>query len=70
MFARACYDLAKSLDIEMSFQAQGTDEKDFLEHSLELAYAAYEDQCSTANPRLPLVEDMKEILENAYYGKF
>lgn len=29
---------------------------------------AYEDQCSPANPRVPLVEDMKEILRKSYKG--
>lgn len=69
MFAKACYDLATSIGIEMSFMKQGTNEIDFLADSESLAYMAYEDQCSTANPRLPLVADMKVILENAYYGK-
>lgn len=69
MFAKACHDLAVSLGIDMSFASQSVEEKDFLEHSETLAYLAYEDQCSTANPRLPLVEDMKVILENAFYGK-
>src|SRR5690554_6683353 len=69
MFAKACFDLAASIGTKMSFAHQNTDEKDFLAHSESLAYLAYEDQCSTANPRLPLVQDMKEILENAYYGK-
>lgn len=69
MFAKACHDLAVSLGINMSFASQKVEEKDFLEHSETLAYLAYEDQCSTANPRLPLVEDMKVILENAFYGK-
>lgn len=69
MFAKACHDLAVSLGINMSFASQSVEEKDFLEHSETLAYLAYEDQCSTANPRLPLVEDMKVILENAFYGK-
>jgi len=69
MFAKACYDLGLSIGIEMSLSKQGVSEKDFLENSLNLAYLAYEDQCSTANPKLPLVNDMKAILENAYYGK-
>src|SRR5690554_1808359 len=69
MFAKACYDLAKSVGIGMSFKLQNVEEKDFLNHSENLAYLAYEDQCSTANPRLPMVEDMKVILENAFYGK-
>lgn len=69
MFAKACHDLAVSLGIDTSFASQSVEEKDFLEHSESLAYLAYEDQCSTANPRLPLVADMKVILENAFYGK-
>lgn len=69
MFAKACHDLAVSLGINMNFASQSVEEKDFLEHSESLAYLAYEDQCSTANPRLPLVADMKVILENAFYGK-
>ena len=69
MFAQACHDLGKSLGIEMNFLAQGVDEKDFIENTEKIAYLAYEDQCSTANPKLPLVVDMKEILEKALYGK-
>ncbi len=69
MFAKACYELGKSIGIQMSFKEQGTDEKDYLLNSETMAYMAYEDQCSTANPKLPLVADMKVILENAYYGK-
>jgi acetaldehyde dehydrogenase/alcohol dehydrogenase len=69
MFAKACYELGQSIGIQMSFKDQGTDEKDYLAHSETMAYMAYEDQCSTANPKLPLVADMKVILENAYYGK-
>ncbi len=33
-----------------------------------LAKHAFEDQCTTANPRLPLVSEMKKILIDAYYG--
>lgn len=69
MFADACYNLAESLNIKMNFKDQNLDETEFMTNSLNLAYLAYEDQCSPANPRLPMVEDMKEILENAYYGK-
>jgi len=70
MFAKACFDLGLSLNIEMSFKKQNTPENDFLENVDMLAYLAYEDQCSTANPRQPMVTDMIEILKNAYYGNF
>ena len=36
----------------------------------EIAYSAFEDQCTPANPRIPLVEDMISILKDAYYGNF
>ncbi len=65
-FAQACYDLGIELGIKMSFKEQGIDAVKW-ENSLEkLAYLAYEDQCSPANPRLPLVSDMIEILKKAY----
>lgn len=70
MFAKACFDLGLSLNIKMSFKEQNTPENDFLENVDMLAYLAYEDQCSTANPRQPMVTDMIEILKNAYYGNF
>ena len=34
----------------------------------DLANKAFEDQCTTANPRLPLVNELKKILIDAYYG--
>ena len=35
----------------------------------ELAVKAFGDQCTTANPRLPLISELEEILIRAYYGK-
>lgn len=67
-FAKACAELAQKVGIEMSFKAQGIDEKVWLDSRREIALLAFEDQCSPANPRLPLVEDMIEILTDAYYG--
>ena len=52
----------------MSFKEQGLDEKDYLANTEKLSYLAYEDQCSPCNPRLAVVEDMKQILIDAYYG--
>jgi len=65
----AIYELGLSIGIKMSIKEQGVDEKAYLEALDTLAYQAYEDQCSPANPRLPMVNDMKEILKKAYYGK-
>ncbi|WP_028125434.1 bifunctional acetaldehyde-CoA/alcohol dehydrogenase [Eremococcus coleocola] len=66
--AQAVYDLGERVGIEMNFKAQGIKEKDFMDSLEEIAYLAYEDQCSPANPRLPMIKDMQEIMANAYYG--
>ena len=68
-FAKACGDLAKSIGIKMNFKEQGLNEADYLANVEKLAYLAYEDQCSPANPRVPMVEDMKQILTEAYYNE-
>ncbi|OOF84867.1 bifunctional acetaldehyde-CoA/alcohol dehydrogenase [Rodentibacter ratti] len=67
-FAQACYDLAERCGIKMSFKAQGLDEKAWMDARRDVALLAFEDQCSPANPRLPLVADMEVILTRAYYG--
>ena len=60
--------LAKEIGIKMNFKDAGIEESDFEAHIDEIAMMAYEDQCSPANPRVPLVEDMKEILRKSYKG--
>ncbi|BFU60840.1 MULTISPECIES: bifunctional acetaldehyde-CoA/alcohol dehydrogenase [Rodentibacter] len=67
-YAQACYDLALRLGVKMSFKEQGLDEQEWLAARREIALLAFEDQCSPANPRLPLVADMEEILTRAYQG--
>ncbi|HII3778771.1 TPA: bifunctional acetaldehyde-CoA/alcohol dehydrogenase [Pasteurella multocida] len=67
-FAQACYDLAIRVGIKMSFKEQGIDEKEWMDARRQVALLAFEDQCSPANPRLPVVSDMEVILTNAYYG--
>ena len=47
----------------------GIDEKEFLAKVDMLADRAFEDQCTTANPRLPLVSELKQIMLDCYYGK-
>ena len=68
-YAKACGELGKRLGIAMNFQSQGLDEKEYLAAIDKLAFLAYEDQCSPVNPRVPLVDDMKQILKDAYYTK-
>lgn len=52
-----------------SIKACGVDEKTFLAGVEELSYKAFEDQCTTANPRYPLVAEIMEIYKKAYYGE-
>ena len=60
--------LNRDLGIPASFKEQGVDEQEFLSKVDMLADRAFEDQCTTANPRLPLVEELKQILIDSYYG--
>ncbi|WP_405117935.1 bifunctional acetaldehyde-CoA/alcohol dehydrogenase [Paenibacillus sp. FSL H8-0317] len=62
--------LNKTLGIEASFQEIGFDAKDFEAHVDYLADRAFEDQCTTANPKLPLVTELADVYRNAFYGKF
>ena len=62
-------ELNEQLNIPKSFKDAGIDEKEFLTKVDLLADRAFEDQCTTANPRLPLVEELKQILLDSYYGK-
>ena len=65
-YAKACGELAKRIGIQMNFASQGIDRDEWMANMEKLAYLAYEDQCSPANPRVPLVEDMKKIMIDAY----
>ena len=61
-------DLNKRIGIDPNFNSWVKDEKAW-EDSLDgLAYLAFEDQCTPANPRVPLVSDMREIMKKAYKG--
>ena len=66
---QAVKDLNESVGIQKSFKDAGIDEQEFLAKVDILADRAFEDQCTTANPRLPLVEEIKDMLINSYYGK-
>ena len=62
-------ELNEKLNIPKSFKEAGIDEQEFLAKVDMLADRAFEDQCTTANPRLPLVSELKQILLDSYYGK-
>ncbi|WP_431088091.1 bifunctional acetaldehyde-CoA/alcohol dehydrogenase [Paenibacillus sp. 8b26] len=62
--------LNKTLGIEESFQQIGFDAKDFESRVDYLADRAFEDQCTTANPKLPLVTELADVYRDAFYGRF
>ncbi|MRC14042.1 bifunctional acetaldehyde-CoA/alcohol dehydrogenase [Bacillus thuringiensis] len=66
---RAIIELGKSLNINMSIAGQGVDKEQFEEVVGVLAERAFEDQCTTANPKLPLISELKEIYMEAYKGE-
>ena len=58
----------EKLGIPKSFKEYGINEEEYMNKLDTLANHAFEDQCTTANPRLPLVSELKKILIDAYYG--
>ena len=61
-------ELNEHMGIPKSFKEAGIDEQEFLAKVDMLADRAFEDQCTTANPRVPLVSELKQILLDSYYG--
>ena len=61
-------ELNEFLGIPKSFKDAGIDEAEFIAKVDMLADRAFEDQCTTANPRVPLVSELKQILIDSYYG--
>ena len=62
-------EMNEHMNIPKSFKDAGIDEQEFLSKVDVLADRAFEDQCTTANPRVPLVSEIKQILLDSYYGK-
>ena len=62
-------ELNEHMNIPKSFKEAGIEEQEFLSKVDMLADRAFEDQCTTANPRVPLVSELKQILLDSYYGK-
>lgn len=64
--ANAVYDLGCSVGIDMNLKSQGVTEE-LLHSTIErMAELAFEDQCTTANPKEPLISELKGIIETAY----
>ncbi|MBO0472392.1 MULTISPECIES: bifunctional acetaldehyde-CoA/alcohol dehydrogenase [Enterococcus] len=66
--ATAVYDLGVSVGIDMNLKAQGVTQE-ILDSTVDhMAELAYEDQCTTANPKEPLISELKQIIIDAYNG--
>lgn len=64
----AVIDLMKRINMPLSIKECGINESEFMAKVPQLAEKAFEDQCTTANPRYPLVSELEEIYKKAYYG--
>lgn len=60
--------LKEVIGIKKSIKDYGVDEKDFLDRLDEMTEQAFDDQCTGANPRYPLMSEIKQMYLNAYYG--
>ena len=61
-------ELKEKIGIKKTIKEYGIDEKKFLETLDEMSEQAFDDQCTGANPRYPLISEIKEMYLNAYYG--
>ncbi len=65
----AIEELKAKIGIKKTIKDYGIDEKSFLDRLDEMTEQAFDDQCTGANPRYPLMKEIKQMYLNAYYGK-
>ena len=61
-------ELRKAIGQPMTIKEAGVDEKKFLDNLDKMTEDAFDDQCTGANPRYPLLAEIKQLYLNAYYG--
>jgi len=61
--------LKEQIGIKKTIRDYGIDEKDFLARLDDMSEQAFDDQCTGANPRYPLIEEIKKMYLNVYYDK-
>ncbi len=66
---KAINDLKERVGIKPTIKDYNIDEQDFLARLDEMSEQAFDDQCTGANPRYPLISEIKQMYLNAYYGK-
>ena len=62
-------ELKAKIGIKATIREYGIDEKDFLDRLDDMVEQAFDDQCTGANPRYPLMKEIKQMYLNAYYGE-
>ncbi|MDD3613788.1 MAG: bifunctional acetaldehyde-CoA/alcohol dehydrogenase [Eubacteriales bacterium] len=62
-------DLKAKVGMKKSIKEYGVDEKEFLDRLDDMVEQAFDDQCTGANPRYPLMSEIKDMYLRAYYGK-
>ena len=65
---KALDELKARVGIKSCIRDYGIDEKDFLDRLDDMVEQAFDDQCTGANPRYPLMSEIKQMYLNAYYG--
>jgi len=68
-FIEAIEELKAKVGIKKTIKDYGVDEKYFLDNLDAMVEQAFDDQCTGANPRYPLMSELKEMYLKAYYGK-
>jgi acetaldehyde dehydrogenase/alcohol dehydrogenase len=68
-FIKAIEELKEKVGIKKTIKDYGVDEKYFLDTLDDMVEQAFDDQCTGANPRYPLMSEIKEMYLKAYYGK-
>ena len=66
---KAIDELKAKVGIKKTIKEYGIDETDFLARLDDMVEQAFDDQCTGANPRYPLMSEIKQMYLNAYYGK-
>ena len=61
-------ELKQKIGIKKTIREYGISEEDFLKTLDEMAERAFDDQCTGANPRYPLISEIKDMFKKAYYG--
>ena len=66
---KAINNLKATVGIKQTIKDYNIDENDFLNRLDDMTEQAFDDQCTGANPRYPLMSELKEMYLNSYYGK-